>query len=292
MTKFAERQVAGIYRRRIGDMLVTTVNDGFLDIPFSVLRGAETEAMQTLMRKAYRNSSPRLTVNAFVIQTGKHDILVDAGGGTTTIYSMGRMPENLKAAGLSPADIDIVLLTHIHPDHSSGLMDPQGKPMFPNARIVVHEDDLTFWSDPGLRDGRSPAATPYLDSADMVIGAYRKQFQPSRGGEIVPGITLLPLPGHTPGHSGYRVDSAGETLVMWGDTVHVPEIQVPLPFVTNEYDISEPLAAENRRKILELVESEHLLITGGHLHLPGFAHVERDGNGFRLVPEPWQVEVQ
>ncbi len=108
---------------------------------------------------------------------------------------------------------------------------------------------------------------------------------------MLAGISLLPLPGHTPGHSGYRIESAGETLVMWGDTVHVPEIQIPRPDVTNEYDISEDLAAENRRKILEVVADERLLVTGGHLHLPGFAHVVRDGTGFRLVPEPWRVEV-
>ena len=291
MAKAAEKQVPGVYRRRIGDAIVTTVNDGFLDIPFSVLRGAGEGDMQALMREAYRDGPPRLTVNAFVIQTPQNTILVDAGGGSTTVYSMGLLPDNLRAAGFSPADFDTVLLTHIHPDHSSGLMAPGGAAMFPDAQVIVHEDDLAFWSDPGLRDGRSPAAFPYLDSADVMIAAYRKQMRPSRAGAILPGITLLPLPGHTPGHSGYRLDSAGETLVIWGDTVHVPEIQIPLPNVTNEYDISESLAAENRRKILELVTAGRLLVAGGHLHLPGFAHVERRGGGYRLVPETWQVAI-
>jgi glyoxylase-like metal-dependent hydrolase (beta-lactamase superfamily II) len=291
MAGSTEKQVPGLYRRRIGDALVTTVNDGFLDIPFAILRGAELADMQGLMKSAFRDGPPRLTVNAFVIQTERNTILVDSGGGATTVYSMGLLLDNLRAAGFSPADFDTVLLTHIHPDHSSGLMGPDGKAAFTRAEIVVHEDDISFWSDPNLRDGRSPAATPYLDSADAVLGAYREQFRPSRGGSVVTGVTQLPLPGHTPGHSGYRLDSAGESLVMWGDTVHVPEIQIPRPQVTSEFDIDERLAAENRRRIFDSVASEGVLVTGGHLHLPGFAHLVRTGSGFQLVPESWQVVV-
>lgn len=291
MGKSTEAQAPGFYRRRIGDTLVTVVNDGFLDIPFEILRGVPPGDMRSLMRDAFRDGPPRLTVNAFIIETERNTILVDAGGGSTTVYSMGRLLDNLGSAGHSPGDFDTVLLTHIHPDHSSGMMGPDGKPIFTRAEVVVHEDDIAFWSDPNLRDGRSPAATPYLDSADMVLGAYREQFRRSAGGIVAPGITLLPLPGHTPGHSGYRLDSAGETLVIWGDTVHVPEIQIPRPQVTSEYDVDERLAETNRRRIFDLAAKERLLVTGGHLHLPGFAHVVPDGNGFRLVPENWLVVV-
>ena len=291
MSDAKAQQARGFYRRQIGDALVTTVNDGFLDIPMDILRGAGRGDMEALMDDAFQPRAPRLTVNAFVIQTDRNTILVDSGGGSTTVYSMGSLLMNLDAAGLGPKDIDTVLLTHIHPDHSSGLMGPDGSAIFSHAEIVVHEDDIAFWSDPNLRDGRSPAATPYLGSAAMVLSAYREQFRPRRGGEVAPGVTLLPLPGHTPGHSGYQLDSAGETLIIWGDTVHVPEIQIPRPQVTSEFDISEPLAEENRRKIFDYVAKERFLVTGGHLHLPGFAHLVRGEDGFRLVPEPWRVVV-
>jgi len=291
MANPTQKQTPGLYKRRIGDALVTTVNDGFLDIPFAILRGTHLEDFEGLMRDSFRDGPPRLTVNAFVIQTPRNTILVDAGGGTTTVYSMGLLLDNLAAGGFSPTDFDTVLLTHIHPDHSSGLMGPDGNAIFSRAEIVVHEDDLSFWSDPGLRDGRSAAAMPYLDSADRMIGAYRQQFRPSRGGVVAEGVTLLPLPGHTPGHSGYRLDSGGESLVIWGDTVHVPEIQIPRPQVTSEFDIDERLAEENRRRIFDFVATERLLVTGGHLHLPGFAHLIRSSGGYQLVPEPWRVVV-
>jgi glyoxylase-like metal-dependent hydrolase (beta-lactamase superfamily II) len=286
-----QKQVPGIYRRRIGDVMVTTVNDGYLDIPFDILRGITKESMQNAMQEAFRPGAPRLTVNAFIVQTGGRAILIDSGGGTNTVFSMGLLRENLSAAGFTPADFDAVLLTHIHPDHSNGLLGPSGEALFTRAEIFVNAADIAFWSDPGLRDGRSPAATPYLDSAAALLNAYRAQLRPVEAGEVAPGLTLLPLPGHTPGHSGYRIDSAGETLVIWGDTVHVPEIQVPYPEVTSEYDIDEGLAAESRRRIFDLVAAERLLVAGMHLHVPAFAHLVRSEDGFRLVPESWSVVV-
>jgi glyoxylase-like metal-dependent hydrolase (beta-lactamase superfamily II) len=291
MIKPDQKQVPGLYRRRVGDALVTAVNDGYLDMPFELLRGTPLDDMRALMREAFREGPPRISVNAYVVQTGGRTILVDAGGGSTTVFSMGLLPENLRVAGFAPADFDAVLLTHIHPDHSSGLLGTAGEAMFSRAEIVVHADDVAFWSDPGLRDGHIPAAMPYLDSAAAMLGAYRDQLRPSRAGAVAPGVTLLPLPGHTPGHSGYRLDSAGETLIIWGDTVHVPEIQVPRPQVTSEYDIDEPLAAESRRRIFDLVAAERLPVAGGHLHMPCFAHVVRTGASYRLIPETWSVVI-
>ncbi|MCB8882548.1 MBL fold metallo-hydrolase [Acidisoma cellulosilytica] len=285
------KQVPGIYRHPIGDAMVTVINDGFLDIPFEILRGVEQEEMHACMRGAFWTKPPRLTVNAFVIETAGRTILVDAGGGSSTIYSMGLLPENLKAAGFAPEDFDTVLLSHIHPDHSNGLLDPDGKAMFPRAELVIHKDDVAFWSDPALRDGRVPAATPYLDAAQALLTTYRDHIRLIDGGEVLSGITQLPLPGHTPGHSGYRLDSAGETLVIWGDTVHVPEIQIPHPGVTSEFDINEALAAENRRRIFETVATERLLVAGMHLHLPAFAHVVKSNGSYRLVPENWAVAI-
>ncbi|MBW4025316.1 MAG: MBL fold metallo-hydrolase [Proteobacteria bacterium] len=291
MTRSEQKQVPGIYRRRVGDAVVTTINDGFLDIPLAILRGAPTERMEACMAEAFQPLAPRLTVNAFMIELGGRRILIDSGGGSTTIYSMGLLPENLKALGLTPDDFDTVLLTHIHPDHSNGLVGDNGEPLFPRAEVTVHQDDVTFWSDPALRDGRSAAAMPYLDSAAVFLKAYEGRIRTSEGGEVAPGITLLPLPGHTPGHSGYRLCSAGETLIIWGDTVHVPEIQVPFPAVTNEYDIKESLAAESRNRIFDMVARERLLVAGMHLHIPGFAHLVRGDGGYRLLPEAWAVKL-
>jgi glyoxylase-like metal-dependent hydrolase (beta-lactamase superfamily II) len=291
MASANEKQAPGVYRRRVGDAMVTAVNDGYLDMAFEILRGASVAEMQALLSDVFHEGPPRITVNAFVIQTGARTVLIDAGGGTTTVFSMGLLQENLRVAGFAPADFDAVLLTHIHPDHSSGLLGPSGENLFSRAEIVVHEDDIAFWSDPALRDGHLPAATPYLDSSAAMLAAYRRQLRPSRQGVVAPGLTLLPLPGHTPGHSGYRLDSAGETLMIWGDTVHIPEIQVPRPGVTSEFDIDEAMAAESRRRVFDFAAKERLLVTGGHMHIPGFAHLVETAGHYRLVPEPWSIVV-
>lgn len=290
MIESRPRQLPGVYRRRIGDAMVTVINDGFLDIPFQILHGIEETEMKSLMQERFYEGEPRLTVNAFVIETHRNTVLIDAGGGSSTVYSMGRLPDSLAVAGFEPEDFDTILLTHIHPDHSSGLIDAEGNPLFPKATIVVHEDELNFWSNTERR-AHSAAAAPYIDSADMLLESHHGRFRPSTGGEVLPGITQLHMPGHTPGHCGYQLDSAGETLVIWGDTVHVPEIQIPYPQVTNEYDIEESLAIESRRRIFEHVARERLLVTGGHLHLPGFAHLAKSHGRFQLVSEPWQLEI-
>jgi glyoxylase-like metal-dependent hydrolase (beta-lactamase superfamily II) len=286
-----DKQVPGLYKRRIGDAMVTAVNDGFLDIPFEILRGATPDELRDGMDAAFRPGPPRLTVNAFLVELGGRRILVDAGGGTTTIYSMGLLRGNLAVLGLTPDDIDTVLLSHIHPDHSNGLLDDAGKAVFGRAEVVINADDVAFWSDPKLRDGSVPAATPYLEPAAKLLAAYKDQIRTASGGEVTPGLTMLPLPGHTPGHCGYQLDTAGETLVIWGDTVHVPELQIPRPIVTSEFDVDQPLAAENRRKIFDHVADNKLLVAGMHLHLPAFAHLVRENGGFRLVPEAWAVTI-
>ena len=291
MASTGEKQAPGVYRRRIGDAMVTTINDGYLDMTFEILRGGTVAEMQALLRDVFHEGPPRITVNAFVIQTGGRTVLVDTGGGTATVFSMGLLQENLRVAGFAASEIDTVLLTHIHPDHSNGLLGSSGEVLFPRAEIVVHEDDIAFWSNPGLRDGHLPAATPYLDSAAAMLTAYRDHLRPGRQGLVAPGITLLPLPGHTPGHSGYRLDSAGETLMIWGDTVHIPEIQVPRPGVTSEFDIDEAKAAESRRRIFDHVAKERLLVTGGHLHIPGFARLAESAGQYRLIHEPWKIVV-
>jgi glyoxylase-like metal-dependent hydrolase (beta-lactamase superfamily II) len=111
------------------------------------------------------------------------------------------------------------------------------------------------------------------------------------GGEVFPGVTALPIPGHTPGHTGYLIESGGQRVFIWGDVVHMPEVQVPRPEVSMVVDTDPTMAADTRRRVFDMVASEGLLVTGMHLHFPGFARVLRDGSGYRLVPEAWQQSI-
>lgn len=108
---------------------------------------------------------------------------------------------------------------------------------------------------------------------------------------LMPGVTAVPLPGHTPGHTGYLVESGGASLLIWGDIVHVQELQVPRPEVTMAVDVDPAQAVATRRAILDRVATERLGIAGMHLHFPAFAHVIPDHGGYRLLPEPWSMDL-
>ncbi len=283
------QQVPGLYRSRIGDALVTTVNDGFLDCPAEIWNGASQEQLGETAADNFRPWPPRITVNTFVIEIGERTVLVDTGGGNL-VESMGLLAGNLRAGGFAPDRIDTVLITHIHPDHTGGLLDADGERCFPNAEVVIAGDEIDFWSSRDVKEGRFAAATPYLGTATAVLQAYAGQIRRGTGKEIAPGLSAVPLPGHTPGHSGYSLKSAGESLLIWGDTVHAPEVQVPLPQVTSEFDVDQAQAAESRRRLFAHVAAERLLVAGMHLGFPAFAHVVAAGAGYRLIPQPWKVE--
>jgi glyoxylase-like metal-dependent hydrolase (beta-lactamase superfamily II) len=105
--------------------------------------------------------------------------------------------------------------------------------------------------------------------------------------EVSPGVTSMPLHGHTPGHSGYMIASGNDSLLIWGDIVHVPDIQIPRPEVTIEFDTDPPAAAATRKRVLDMVTKDRQLVAGMHMHFPGFAHVVKRGDEYMMLPEPW-----
>jgi glyoxylase-like metal-dependent hydrolase (beta-lactamase superfamily II) len=183
-----------------------------------------------------------------------------------------------------------VILTHMHPDHSAGLTDPKtGRKLFPNAELVVHENEPKHWRDDGAMS-RAPerAKKLYFECAREQIAPYHNVTRTfARAEEVFPGVTSVPLHGHTPGHSGYMVSSGKDSLLIWGDIIHVPEIQVPRPEVTIEFDTDPHQAAATRKRTFDMVATDRQLIAGMHVHFPGFARLVRDGDGYRLLPELW-----
>ena len=233
----------------------------------------------------------RIGVTMFAIRGAGRTILVDAGSGTTMGPTCGRLPESLAAAGIEPGDVDAILLTHIHPDHSNGLTGDDGVALFPRAEVVVHAVELAHWfDDAAMANADDRTRVRYFEAARFRLPPYRDRTRVFQVGEVLPGIMGVPSPGHTPGHCAYRIRSGGEEMIVWGDTVHVPELQVPRPDVTMLYDYDGPLAAASRRQIFEMAVRDRLVIGGMHLHFPGFARLAQDGAGYRLQTEPWAYE--
>jgi len=282
------QQIPGVYHRRIGDIVVTTLSDGYLDGALSVVHGIPQEETARLLAENFRPGR-RTSVNCFAIHSAGRTALLETGCGGSMSASAGKLPANLAAAGIDPKDIDTVILTHMHPDHSSGLSSADGSSVFPNAELVVHQNEITHWHDDGAMSRALPNQHErYFLHARQQYKPYSNRVKPiTDSREVFPGVTAMPIHGHTPGHTGYMISSGGESLFIWGDTIHVPEVQVSHPEVTMEFD-TDPRAAEaTRRRVFDMVATDKLLIAGMHVHFPGFARLVKRGDGYVLLNEPW-----
>jgi glyoxylase-like metal-dependent hydrolase (beta-lactamase superfamily II) len=195
---------------------------------------------------------------------------------------------NLAALGVKPADIDAILMTHLHADHDAGLIDKRGVAVFPRAELTVHEDELTFW-----RDERNIALLGEAQKGDFplatnVMAAYADRIRPVQSGDIGYGISAFPTPGHTPGHTAWRISSGVEQLLIWGDLVHLPGVQFAIPEASVIYDVDPQAAAVARRRVLDMVSADRIPVAGIHLDFPGYGLVRAAANGgYGFTPELW-----
>ncbi|HEX6612134.1 MAG TPA: MBL fold metallo-hydrolase [Hyphomicrobiaceae bacterium] len=282
-------QIPPVYHHLVGDIQVTALSDGTLERSLELLRSIQADEAQKLLADAFRPGVV-ISVNAFVLRSNGRSILIETGSGKYLGESAGHLLANMSKAGISPASIDTILLTHMHPDHSAGLTDlTTGKAHFPNAELVVHENEPRHWNDDAaMARGTERQKLLFFQQARDQMAPYRDRMRTFRQGEVAPGVTAIPCHGHTPGHSAYLVASGGQQLLIWGDMVHIPEVQIPRPEVTIDFDSDPQAAAASRRRIFDMVASDRLLVTGMHLHFPGFGHLTREGSGYRFHPQAWQ----
>jgi glyoxylase-like metal-dependent hydrolase (beta-lactamase superfamily II) len=282
-------QIPGIYRRRIGDIVVTAISDGYLDAVYEFMRNIEPKDAERILKEAYRPAPPRVSINCFVIHSAGRVALMETGSGDKMGPTLGKMPENLAKAGIERKSIDTIILTHMHPDHSNGLTDNNGAACFPDVELVVSERDVAHWhDDAGMARATERQKMRFFQWAREQIKPYHNRRRDARG-EVFPGVTAMPLYGHTPGHTGYMVASKGESLLIWGDIVHIPDIQTRRPDVWMEPDVDGEAAIATRKRIFDQVATDRQLVAGMHMHFPGFLNLNRrtDG-GYELVPEIWQ----
>ena len=281
-------QVPGIYRHRVGDAVVTAISDGGINFPLAALQNIAPDEAQARLTAAGRTATHMTAINAFAVQTAARTVLIDTGAGPYMGPTGGRMLANLAAAEIAPEQVDVILMTHLHSDHTGGLLDASGKPVFPNAELFVPEPDAVFWLDEARAAVVPEAARGHFDIARAVAAAYGARLRLFTGGEPVAGITAVPLPGHTPGHTGYRIGSGADSLLIWGDILHLQDIQCRRPEVTPVFDNDPAAATATRRAVLARAADERLVVAGMHMHFPAFARIVRDGDAYAVQPIAWQ----
>lgn len=281
-------QVPGYYRMMVGAFEITALYDGYIDVDSKLLKNASEQEIRSLLARIFvKGPQMQTAVNAYLINTGQQLVLIDAGAAKKFGPSLGYLIDNLKAAGYDPAQVDTVLITHLHGDHVNGLVTPEGKPAFANAEIWSAKADNDFWLSSEVAAKAPQDAQPFFRMAQDAAAPYQqigkwKVF--AADGEIVPGIRSVATPGHTPGHSAYLVASNGQQLLIWGDLVHSHSVQFSRPEVVIEFDVNKKQAIATRKAMFARTAKEKLLVAGMHLPFPGIGHVRSERKGYAWVP--------
>ncbi len=264
---------------RHGDIHITALCDESFDIDKDCLIGASTEAIDRCLPE----ESTTASCTAYLVRLNGVTVLVDAGADETFD---GHMQEALARARAAPGEIDHILLTHLHLDHVGGILH-KGGPVFPHAKIWLTEAEHAFWHDDAATAELAKRLTPSL--GDDFIGTHVKVARDalsaydgklklfSEEQEVIPGVTAVPLYGHTPGHCGYLLGSGREKFFLWGDAVHVATVQFSIPEAGMIFDWDAGLAVAARRRAFDMAADNGWLSAGMHIPFPGIGTLRRDG---------------
>ncbi|ALX16654.1 MBL fold metallo-hydrolase [Burkholderia cepacia JBK9] len=270
--------------QQVGDFTITAISDGYLTASLDFLSNIDASEASRMQHDAGQNEPSAVHINCYVVRGKGRTMLIDAGAGGIKQWG-GRLRDNLRLAGIEPAAIDTILLTHAHPDHVGGLVDAAGHVAFPNAELVAHRREVEFWRDDGNLSRASERARGNFLIARQAFDGYRDVLRTFDEGDVLPGIRAMPLPGHTDGHTGYVIESGDQGLLVWGDIVHFPHVQIKRPDVSIAFDQDASRAAATRSRLLDWISTDGLMIAGMHLGEAGFARIRRTKGEYGLFYE-------
>ncbi len=278
-----------IYRFKIGSFECISVSDGTFAYPdHSFFVNAPKERLEKVLREHNIQTGEIMAPwTCLLVNTGKHRVLVDTGGGAGLMPSVGKLIPYLQAEQIQTVDIDTVILTHGHPDHIGGNTDGEGKPAFPNASYSMSKDEWEFWtSDPDLTQLQVKE-----DIKQLMLALARKNLSPIQGQldlverdtEILPGIRAIAAPGHTPGHMALAISSDNEHLLYISDAFLNP-IHLEQPEWYPAFDLAPEQAMATRRKLLARIVADKALVLACHFPFPGLGHVIQKGEAWQWRP--------
>jgi glyoxylase-like metal-dependent hydrolase (beta-lactamase superfamily II) len=286
------KQAPGFYRAKLGDFEITQISDGAATFPMPdgwVKNISKEQALATAAAAHMPEGKVNVPFNPIVINTGSKLVLIDTGYGPNIGPSVGLLPIHMAAAGIDPKTIDIVVLSHLHPDHINGVKTKDDALAFPNAEHKVPATDWAFWmSEDNAAKADSQMMKNYFATVRKVLGNMAdKVTKYEWGKEVAQGITALETPGHTPGHTSFAVASGNAKMLVQSDVTNIPEFFLRNPDWHVAYDIDPVKAAQTRHKFYDMAAAEKVLIAGFHFAFPSQGYVEKDGSGYRLVPIRW-----
>ncbi|MCU4182520.1 MBL fold metallo-hydrolase [Bosea sp. BH3] len=284
----------GHYRFRVGEIGATVLSDGIIGGPPRVYASdAPEQELQEVLKRAFLPADHMtLNLNTLLIETGGRRILLEAGAGQTMGPNGGRIFARLAEIGLSAGDIDVVVVSHTHPDHVGNLRTADGGPAFPRATVFAPKADWDFFvlGEPDL------SYMPVPEEFRRRFGAaIKRSVEPvakgvelyEAGAEIVPGLTTIAASGHTPGMVSFLVHSRGDQLLLTADLAYHPVVNIDQPWRPGP-DRDKDAALSARRRIFDRAAAERIPVLGFHYPFPGLGHLLRTDTGYAWVPAGWQ----
>jgi glyoxylase-like metal-dependent hydrolase (beta-lactamase superfamily II) len=279
----------GVHRYKVGAIQVTALYDGIWRKPHdpAFIKNASIEDTKAALASAGQTTEYMpIPLTVVVLDVGGRLIMVDSGSGVGQWQPNAvDLPVNMRVAGIDPARIETILISHFHPDHIFGLMERgTNRPVYPNAELVVSATEYKWWTEPD-RVGKLPEARQGLGMRIQSVFPTWNNFRlVDEEQEVAPGIRLVPTPGHTPGHAAFLVGSGADQLMISNDVAYVPALLAPHPEWQGTYDQDGPLAVETRRRLLDRVIAEKMMICGAHFPFPGTGLFMKDGDGYIFTP--------
>ena len=266
----------------VGSLTVAALRDGELFLPAGALVNLTEEQSKTIEENENNNLSIS-NVNAYLVKRPNQNLLIDSGCRDLFGPTCGFIQDALSEAGLMPGDITDIFFTHLHPDHVAGAINADGSAVFENATLKVIDVEYNFWTSDNFSDSEVNG-NDWANLANAVLNAYKDRLETiSFDKDIIPGVSSVSIPGHTPGHSGFRVDDGAQSLIQMGDIMHVPNLQLANPNIATVFDVDPEAALESRKSLLDMVSTDKMLCTSGHMLNPKFGYIEKSGSSYNIV---------
>ncbi|HEX4891969.1 MAG TPA: MBL fold metallo-hydrolase [Hyphomicrobiaceae bacterium] len=284
-------QAPYFYRFPLGKFQVTMVSDGPLPLgdPTGAFLGASKEEISKMLTDNFLPpDNAVLEQNSPIVNTGSNLVLFDTGMGTQKMFgpTTGRLIQSMREAGIAPAQIDAIVISHAHIDHIGGMVNAANQRIFPNAKVYMSQADFDFWTD----DKDPKKNKDFVAHARKNLLPYRERITFFKDGqEILPGITAISAPGHTVGHTIFMINSDGKQACFVGDLTHHQVLLLERPRLEFAYDTDPKQSAETRVKMLDMLAKDKIPLMAYHFPWPGYGYVAKQGDGFRYFPTPMEI---
>jgi glyoxylase-like metal-dependent hydrolase (beta-lactamase superfamily II) len=287
------KQAPQVYRYKLGNYEFTAIGDGVWDRPLdeNFVRNAGPGNVRKAMADAFMPATDKLAIpfTTLLVNTGSKLVLIDTGTGGQIASTAGTFGANLAAAGIPPKAVDIILISHFHPDHINGIKTKDDERVFPNAEIKVPAAEWAYWMDESNLSKADEAMKPYFLNARRIFRNIAKdvtRFEPDQ--QVAPGIASIAAPGHTPGHTAFSVASEEQSMLVLSDTTNHPKLFLRRPEWQAVFDMDGGLAVETRKQLLNRAVADKMLVQGYHFPFPASGHIAKSGRGYELVPAEWR----